>query len=139
MTYTPSGARVDLDLTTAVDIQVSSEDRETKRTPRALYRWWDYYQRVDLEGNLRLTSYRGEPMTVEVTRYVPGAVDSPGAGGKADQMNATAGPVWSPIEDWYRWPYWWQNLNGVGRIVWTATLEPGKAVELPYTWHYFTH
>jgi hypothetical protein len=38
---------------------------------------------------------------------------------------------------WYGWGAWWQHLNGVGRITWKAKIEPGKSLELGYTWHYF--
>jgi len=37
----------------------------------------------------------------------------------------------------YSWPSWWRQLNGVGRVTWKISLEPGKSVELGYTWHYF--
>ena len=35
------------------------------------------------------------------------------------------------------WPNWWPHFNGVGRIEWKIRLEPGKTVDLGYTWHYF--
>jgi parallel beta-helix repeat protein len=38
---------------------------------------------------------------------------------------------------WYTWPIWWASYNGLGKITWTATLEPGKRVELDYAWQYY--
>ena len=29
------------------------------------------------------------------------------------------------------------GFNGMPRINWKASLEPGKVIELGYTWHYF--
>ena len=37
----------------------------------------------------------------------------------------------------YNWPWWWNHINGVGRITWKLKLEPGKPVDLGYGWHYF--
>jgi len=38
---------------------------------------------------------------------------------------------------WYRRPRWRQHVNGVGRIAWKMTLDPGKGTEPVYTWHNF--
>ena len=64
-------------------------------------------------------------------------------GGKADMVNlledddyhgALARPIWW---GYYSWPYWWSHFNSVGRVTWTAKLEPGKSVDLTYSWHYY--
>jgi hypothetical protein len=138
MTYTPPNARVDLDLTTAVDIQVLREDAETGRTPNAVRLQDVVYQRIDLEGKLRLSNYRAQAATIEVKRYVSGQVDSAGAEGKFQQLDPGSGYGWPWLSQWYGWPFWWQNLNGVGQVTWTVKLEPGKSVELPCAWHYFS-
>jgi len=26
---------------------------------------------------------------------------------------------------WYRWPFWWGHLNGLGKITWKLELKPG--------------
>ena len=38
---------------------------------------------------------------------------------------------------WYSWPYWWYHFNGIGRFKWNVKVEPGKSLELGYTWHYY--
>jgi hypothetical protein len=141
MTYTPVGGQSDIDLTTAVDIAVKKTEAETGRRPNAIALQGDQYARVDLEGTLRLTNHGKEAVTVEVTRSVLGKADSASHDGKIAGL--------SPFEDesrdvlrvpwwgWYSWPYWWSHVNGVDRITWTVTLDPKKAVDLAYKWHYF--
>jgi hypothetical protein len=50
MTYAPPGAESDLDVTTAVDVQVKKSDSETKRMPNAETWQGNQYGRVDLQG-----------------------------------------------------------------------------------------
>ena len=143
MTYASPGAEADLDVTTAVDIKVKKSDNEIKRTPNAANWQGDQYGRIDLEGRIALTSFRKDPIEVEVVRNVLGNVDA-AEGGKVERVNifedaGIAGgpgpyPAWW---GWYSWPWWWHHFNGVGRISWTVKLEPNKPLELPYTWNYF--
>ncbi|MBI4027093.1 MAG: hypothetical protein HY360_19060 [Verrucomicrobia bacterium] len=143
MTYTSPNAESDLDITTAVDIRVKKSDTETKRTPNAVHWQGDDYGRIDLEGKITLTGFARKPVEVEVVRQLLGSVDTIGNGGKVEMVNVyedasfianSSRPYWW---GWWSWPYWWHHFNGVGRITWTANLEPGKPVDLDYTWHYF--
>lgn len=142
MTYTSAGASVDIEITKAVDIQVSKSEQETSRTPNAL-RWnGDWYAKVELAGSVKLTNYRRESSEIELTRYVLGNVTSVGNGGQIQKLNVLENDRYvSPGEyplwwRWYSWPAWWHQLNGMGRITWRVTIEPGKSVDLNYNWHY---
>lgn len=142
MTYTAVGGETDLEITTAVDVQVKKAEKESKRTPNAVTLRGETYDRVDLEGKLTLVNFGKQAIEVKVVRHVLGAADSAGAGGKTEAVNL--------VEDWstatgalpqwwgsYSWPGWWSRLNGIGRVTWDVKLEPGKSAELDYTWHYF--
>ncbi len=143
MTYTSSGANVDLTVTTAVDIPVKKSEVETKRTPNALTENGSSYSRIDLAGTLSLTSHRAQPVEVEVTRYVLGTADAAGQNGKIEKINAYENgeflgggdyPYWW---GWYGWPHWWCYMNGVARVKWAVKLAPQESVTLDYAWHYF--
>ncbi len=143
MTYTSTGASVDLPITTAVDFQVKKSDLETKRTPNAVEENGNRYTRVDLAGKITVTSHRAQPTELEITRYVLGAADSADANGKVEKINIfengeyfTAGdyPYWW---NWYGWPHWWNYFNGIGRVTWNLAFEPNQTKELGYQWHYF--
>ena len=142
MRFTPPGASVDLDVTTAVDVLVRKHEKELKRTPNAV-RWdGDDYTKVELSGTLTLTDRRKEAVEVEVIRQVLGNVDSAAPEGQVERLNMledVAGPTMSyPFWwGWYSWPPWWSHFNGMARITWTVTLQPGQSTDLTYTWHYF--
>lgn len=144
MTYASPGSDTDLNITTAVDIRLKKSDNETKRTPNAAVWQGDQYGRIDLAGTISLTSFRKDPVEVEVTRSVLGNVDSSDNGGKAEMVNIFEDapfvegngsyPNWW---GWFSWPWWWHHFNGVGRIAWTIQLEPQKTTDLAYTWNYY--
>ena len=146
MTYTASGASTDLALTTAVDVQIQKSDRETRRTPNAFQQAGHSYLRVDLQGAVRLINHRNQAITVEVTRHVLGKVNSADHDGQVTMSNVFESRDHLPIGEgegsgWWRggfnWPWWWHQVNGVGRITWNLELEPSQQLDLGYTWHYF--
>jgi len=143
MTYTAVGAETDLDMTTAVDVQVKKQDKETKRTPNAVN--WDgnQYMRIDLAGTVTVTNRLTQPIELEVSRQVLGDIDEAGHDGKILHIGALDedqylvmpnSPYWW---GWYNWPYWWSRLNGNAQVTWKLRLDPGKSVDLDYAWHYF--
>ncbi|MBN1420240.1 MAG: hypothetical protein JXP34_15780 [Planctomycetes bacterium] len=142
MTYTSAGAATDLAITTAINIQVRKTESETKRTPHA-EKWNSTdFARIDLEGKIALTSHLGEPVEIEVTRSVLGSGDSADRDGAIRHLlvfdeDGTAWDSLPPWWSWYSWPAGWHHLNGLSRITWKLTLEPGKTVNLGYAWHYY--
>jgi hypothetical protein len=146
MPYTASGASTDLALTTAVDIQVNKSDRELKRTPNAYRHADQQYLRVDLQGSVRLTNHRDRPLALEVTRHVLGQVNSADHGGQVIMSNVFESRDHLPAGDqgrgaygWdaFHWPWWWHQVNGLGRITWKLELAPRQPLDLGYAWHYF--
>jgi len=143
MTYTSIGASSDLDLTQAIDIAVNKSESETRRTPNAVNWQGSSFARIDLDGKIGLVNHRNQPMTIEINRYVLGAVDKADQNGKIEKINSFEDTKYLPAGDyqnwwsWYSWPYWWHHMNGVGRITWNVTLEPGKGIDLGYSWYYY--
>ncbi len=143
MTYTARGASVDLSVTAAVDIGVKKSDKEVKRTPNAVTFEREQFWRIDLAGAITLTNHRQAPVEVEVNRFVLGNVGEANAEGQTEMVNALEDEGYMPASSqpawwgYYSWPIWWSRFNGVGRIHWERTIEPGKSVDLTYTWHYF--
>ncbi|WP_020473534.1 hypothetical protein [Zavarzinella formosa] len=143
MTYVSKNGSVDLTLTTAVDVRVKKNDKESKRTPNAATFNGDAFWRIDIASSIELTNQSGKPIEVEVTRYVLGNVDKAGEGAKAEMVNLLEdddGTHHIGRPDWwsyYPWPVWWGHFNGVGRVTWTAKLTPGQSAEQAYSWHYY--
>jgi hypothetical protein len=142
MTYTLSGADVDIPITTAIDFQVKKSDFETGRASNAIEENGNRYSRIDLKGKITLTSHRTEPAEIEVTRYVLGAADTASHEGLVEKLNAFEDNDYllsgsHPWWNWYSWPSWWNYFNGIGRVTWKLKLEPRTPTDLEYTWHYF--
>jgi hypothetical protein len=146
MTYTAAGASTDLELTTAVDIQVKKNDVESKRTPNAFVHSGDNYFRIDLKGQIRLINHRAQTVEIEVTRHVLGHADEADHDGKVEMTNLFESRDHLPaggyngVPSWwdrFSWPWWWYQVNGVGRITWQVKLDPGQTAAIDYAWHYF--
>ncbi|MCX5684669.1 MAG: hypothetical protein NT049_13415 [Planctomycetota bacterium] len=142
MKYTAVGATCDLEVTAAVDIAVEKKDKETGRTPNAANWHNQKFDRINLAGTVHLVNRRDQAIEVEVTRHILGILDGAGQDGVIEQVswaeggwaNADGLPLWW---GWHSWGAWWYEFNGLGRITWKVKLEPGKSVDLDYTWHYF--
>ena len=143
MTYTSAGSNTDLTVTTATDIRVKKDEKEDGRIPNAVDFQGSRYMRINMSGTIKLTNFKSEAVDLEVTRNVLGHAGTATAGGKAEMLNwfeeggttVDSRPHWW---NWYSWPNWWTRLNGLGRFTWSLKLEPGKSIDLGYTWHYFT-
>jgi hypothetical protein len=142
MTYTPVGASVDLELTTAVDIAVKKIDKETGFTPDA--EKWDghRYGRRELAGQIHLTNHRDEAIYLEVQRSILGHIDSASDDGVVEHLDRQEGgwmmtdgtPFWW---NWHNWPHWWYYFNTVARVTWKVEVKPKQSIDLEYKWHYF--
>lgn len=143
MTYTAVGAATDLAVTTAVDLKVKKEDKETSRSPNAATWQGNQYGKIDLDGTIAITNYSGKPVDLEVRRNVLGKVVSADHGGKAEMVNVIededvhAGELYPTWWSWYSWPSWWGQFNGVGKITWKTTLDPKQSIDLGYKWSYY--
>lgn len=151
LTYTSPGAEADLAVTTAIDIRVTKEERETRRVPNAQNWNGEQLARLELTGGLTLKNLRGQPVDIEVVRHVFGAVESADHDGVIEQVNVledlsllwpSTGPTGPPRGGpggfgWYNPPPWWRQFNGAARIRWQVRLDPGAETALEYAWSYF--
>jgi hypothetical protein len=145
MNYTATGARFDLELTTAVDVNVKKADEETRRIPDAEKWNKETFMRIEMAGKITLTNYSKQPVEIEVTRHILGNLDTVDHDGKKASVNVLEDTAYAPNPSaaypaWYtayNWPNWWNRFNSVGKATWNLTIDPGKAEALGYTWHYF--
>lgn len=145
MKYTPIGSSDDLELTTAVDLKLKKQDKETQRTPNAVTWQGDQYGRVDLTGTISTTNYGTQAADIEVVRYVLGKTGTADHEGKTQMVNIFEDFEFLPEGEkpypfwwgWYSWPHWWSRFNGVGKITWKQTIKPKETIDMNYTWSYF--
>lgn len=144
MTYTACGARVDLDLGTAIDFAVKRDDVETSRLPDAVKWQDDKYCRVNHKSSITITNFSKKAAVLEVERNLFGFVDGADQGAAVKRTNffenaveANNGnrhPYWW---NYYSFPHWWHSVNGSSSIKWNTRLAPGAKASLDYRWHYF--
>jgi hypothetical protein len=140
MTYAPVGVECDVEINTALDVCVETEERESSRTPDAV-RWnGDAYGLIDMAGVITLRNEKRQPVELEVRRSVLGLVHSVGADGQMKQLDlvalgneASTHTWWG----WWSWPYWWFHFNGYGEFRWKLTLAPGASKTLDASWRYY--
>jgi len=139
MKYTPRGAKADLEINTAIDVCIETEEHETGRESNIKMRD-ARYAKISLSGSIELHNAKSEAVEVEVTRRVLGHVDEVGQDGDKVQLDLvrawadTPRPQWW---GWWSWPWWWYHHNGFGECRWTVKLEPNERVELDASWHYY--
>lgn len=142
LTYTAIGATTDLEITKAINILTKKTDTETKRTPNAVHWQGNDYAKIDLSSSIKLTNLYKQPVYLEINRYVLGAIDTTSNNPEVKNINVlededSVGVTHIYGSYSYNWPDWWFHFNGVGKITWKVTLEPGKNINFDYSWHYF--
>ncbi|HLY75865.1 MAG TPA: hypothetical protein VKU80_17230 [Planctomycetota bacterium] len=139
-TYTSPGGSSDLEVTTSLDFQVKKTESEKERIPNALQWQGNRYQQIGLDGQICLTNYRAAPVEIEVRRVVLGEVGPPSHGGTVEKINLMEDPKAAeryPYSAWSTSYTWWNQINPVSRVSWKVMVEPGKSVDLLYSWKYY--
>ncbi|TVQ32736.1 MAG: hypothetical protein EA376_05065 [Phycisphaeraceae bacterium] len=142
MPYTSIGGRAEITLAPATDIEVDRSDSEVGREPDAIRWHGSTYARILLEGRVSLTNRKDHPVRMEVVRYLLGDVESATAEARIEKLSLLDGAGfpgrgWDGWRRWWSPPHWWTALNGVSRVTWEFTIEPGEQADLDYKWNYF--
>ncbi|MDX1932063.1 MAG: hypothetical protein SFU56_05615 [Capsulimonadales bacterium] len=134
VTFTASGATTDLMLTNATDLTAKHEDTEVSRTPNAATFDGVRYTRIDLKGEITLTSFRKSPSTFEVVRYVIGEVSA--ASAEATMTPLDPANDTPEIADFRGRNPALSQYNKITRIAWKVVVPPGRTLTLTYQWNY---
>ncbi len=142
MKYTAPGSSGDLEFTTAVNINVKYEDKQTSRKNNAV-KWEDnQFSEIAMAGEVYIKNYSEKTVKIFVKRSVLGNIDKVEDNGEFRQLGQSYGGL--AFEDglpfwwgWCNWPWWWYHFNSIGIASWEVELEPGKDITLNYKWHYY--
>jgi hypothetical protein len=143
MTYTAPGAHTDLAVTAAVDLSLRKAETEVNRVANAERLDGSSWSRVEMKGGITVVNHRRDTVKVEISRHLLSAAATADHNGTvrkvsvfedADVRGSSSYPYWW---GWYSWPAWWSRFNGMSKITWEVQVEPGKAIDLGYEWHYF--
>lgn len=115
LTYTPVGGTVTLRVTQAVGVAAEQEEVELEREAQGIVIYGRTYQRVRLEGTLRVRNFKGEPIDLEVVKTVSGELVST-----------------TPEASLTRPASGLKQVNPVYTLTWHLTVEAGGKAELKY-------
>jgi hypothetical protein len=118
-------------------IKAEQNEYETKRKQQALEMYGYYFDKVSLEGKLRIINYKSEAVNVEISKILSGEVtqSTPEAvkvgvtktiSGEAER--STPGPQIKKLARGL------SRMNPVNELTWSFTLKPGEEKEITYTY-----
>ncbi len=115
LTYTPVGGSVTVKLTRAVAVAAQQQEVEVERDPEAVILFGHTYQRVTVEGTLRVHNFKGEPIDLEIVKTFSGELK--GATPEAEERQLAWGL---------------RQVNTVNVLTWNLTVDAGEETELTY-------
>jgi hypothetical protein len=115
--YTPAQAEVTVKITQAVSVKAEQNEIETEREREALRMYGDFFDRVTLQGTLRVTNYKDEAIGVEIEKTLSGEV----------KLSVPAAKVTTLAAGLAR-------MNPTRKLTWRVGLKPGQTQEITYTY-----
>ena len=117
LNYTPAKAKVTVKITHAAGIKAEQSEIEVKREQDAVRLYGDHFDRVTVEGKLRVSSYEDKDISLEVKKTLSGNVKS--SAPKATDVMLARGL---------------KSMNPTHQLTWTIALKPGESEEITYTY-----
>jgi len=117
LNYTAPKAEATVKITQAVGVKAEQTELETGRDRDALVLYGSHFDRVTIEGKLVITNYKGEAVSLEVTKTVSGEVIS--ATPKAEDVVLARGI---------------KAMNPTHQLTWKLDAKPGETKEIAYTY-----
>ncbi len=141
LTFTAPGGVSDLEVGKGVEIGVDIREIEEERELKAV-RWNGHdYARARIAFFGELTNRKDKPVRMEIVKVAFGERPEAGQGAQIEMLSPYDPRLGSEHEwNWwhgYSWPWWWSRFNGMARISWDVTVEPGDSVEVEASWGYF--
>lgn len=120
--FTPVGGEMPLKITQAVMIKGEQKEVELNRQPNAIQEMRFSYDLVTIRGELKLTSFRGDTVPVEITKTVSGVVNEESFSGEVTRM-----------------PGGLRSINPTSELKWEVDLDSGlnNAVTLTYEYQVY--
>jgi hypothetical protein len=118
--YTPVGGQTTLRITQAVGVKAEQVEYEVERERNAASFHGTSYDLVTLSGELRVTNFKKDAVTLEITKMFSGELIS--ADGDPELRDLARGL---------------RRVNPRGRLRWTIDLEPGRQEELTYIYEVY--
>ncbi|MCD6415247.1 MAG: hypothetical protein J7M08_00945 [Planctomycetes bacterium] len=115
--YTPSGDKATLRITRAMAVKAEQAEYETERQRNAAQFYGRTYDQVTLRGEMTVTNFKDETITLEVKKTLSGKLIS--AEPQADVKSTAKGL---------------KRVNPVHELTWTLDLGAGRTREITYSY-----
>ncbi len=107
--YTPDQATTDLKITQALSISAEHNEYEIERQRGGTQFYGNNYDLVTVKGELAVTNFKDEPVTLEITKLLSGEVQK--SAGDPQIVRLARGL---------------RSVNPASRLVWKLEVKPGK-------------
>ena len=115
--YTARKAETVVKITHAVGVKAEQTEIETGRERDAVRLYGSHFDRVAIEGTLRVTNFKADPISIEITKTLSGDVEKTAP--KAEDTTLARGL---------------KAMNPVHALTWKLDLKPGKTREITYSY-----
>ncbi len=115
--YTSPSTRTTLKITRAMAVQAEQNEYESQRERSAVRLYGYEYDRITIEGRLRVANRKTEPVEMEIRKTLSGEVQ--GATPQAQVDKLARGLA---------------RMNPLNVVTWNITLAPGEQKEITYTY-----
>ncbi len=117
LNYTPANAKATVKITQASSVSVEQTETETNRERDAVVLYGDHFDRVTIEGELRVTNYQDKAISLEIKKTVSG--DTKETKPQAKDTTLARGL---------------KRMNPVHELTWTIALKPQESQKVSYTY-----
>ena len=117
LNYTPPQAQATVRITQAVSVRAEQNEVEVEREREAIRMYGYSFDRVAIQGTLRVTNYKQETISLEITKTISGDLKTTTP--TAEDVTLARGLA---------------RMNPVHRLTWTLDLAPEQQQEITYTY-----
>jgi hypothetical protein len=117
LNYTPANAKATVKITQASSVSAEQTETETNRERDAVVLYGDHFDRVTIEGELRVTNYQDKAISLEIKKTVSG--DTKETKPQAKDTTLARGL---------------KRMNPVHELTWTIALKPQESQKVSYTY-----
>ncbi len=117
LNYTALKAETAVKITQAVSVKAEQTEIETSRERDAVRLYGDHFDRVTIEGTLRVTNYKDERISMEITKILSGEVKKTSP--RAEDTTLARGL---------------KSMNPTHELTWKFDMKPGEGREITYVY-----
>jgi hypothetical protein len=115
--YTPPKGEATVRITQAVSVRAEQFEQESKREREALRMYGSYFDRVTIEGTLRIRNYKSEAVSLEVEKTLSGEIKEMSL--EAEDVALARGL---------------RRMNPTHHLTWELELGAGEGEEITYVY-----